>query len=175
VDPKERLPAEWPDLDIRAMLRSLVEAGVEFVVIGGVALWLHGYPRVTRDLDIVFAQDETNLEMLGRVLVELKAQLRGVDDHVPFVADGQTLRGIELLTLTTSVGWLDVHRLPRGVSGYERLRRNAEHVDLGGFSVLVASPDDLIAMKEAAGRPQDQIDVAALEAIKRLRKQLDRR
>jgi predicted nucleotidyltransferase len=169
VDPKERIPASYSDLDVREILRRLVSAGVDFVVIGGIAVLLHGYPRLTRDLDIAFAYDDVNLETLGRCLIELEARLRGVDEDVPFVPDKGTLRGIELLTLETSAGWLDVHRLPRGVAGYERLRRNAERVDLDGFSVLVASPDHLIAMKRAAGRPQDQIDVAALEAIKRLR------
>jgi predicted nucleotidyltransferase len=151
------------------MLRRLIGAGVDFVVIGGIAVLLHGYPRMTRDLDIAFAFDDVNLEALGQVLVELKARLRGVDEDLPFDPDRRTLQGIELLTLETSAGWLDVHRLPRGVASYERLRRNAERVDLDGIPVLVASPDDLIAMKRAAGRPQDRIDIAALETIKRLR------
>jgi Nucleotidyl transferase of unknown function (DUF2204) len=170
LDPKDRIPAEWPELDVREMLRRLVSAGVDFVVIGGIAVLLHGYPRVTRDLDIAFAYEDRNLEALGHVLVDLKAQLRGTDEHLPFVPDKQTLRGIELLTLVTSAGWLDVQRRTPGVASYERLRRNAERVDLDGVSVLVASPDDLIAMKRAAGRPQDHIDIAALEAIKRQRK-----
>jgi predicted nucleotidyltransferase len=175
VDPKDKIPAEWPELDVRRILRRLVAAGVDFVVIGGVAVLLHGYPRFTRDLDIVFAYDSANLDLLGRCLIDLNARLRGVDEQFPFVPDGRTLHGVELLTLTTEAGWLDVHRLPQGVANYERLRRNAERVDLDGFSALVASPDDLIAMKRAAGRPQDQTDIAALEAIKRLRSRRARR
>ena len=169
MDPKERLPAEWPDFDPRRILRELVSAGVDFVVIGGIAVLMYGYPRATRDLDIAFAYDDENLETLGQVLIDLDARLRGVDDDPEFVPDGRVLRGIELLTLETSAGWLDVHRLPRGVASYERLRRNAERVPIEDFSILVASPDDLIAMKEAAGRPQDRIDITALETIKRLR------
>jgi uncharacterized nucleotidyltransferase DUF6036 len=169
MDPKDRIPAEWPDLDVREMLQRLVSAGVDFVVIGGIAVLLHGYPRNTRDLDIAFAHDAGNLKALGGVLVDLSARLRGVDTDVPFVPDERTLQGVELLTLETSAGWLDVQRRTPGVASYERLRRRAERIDLDGFSVLVASPDDLIAMKRAAGRPQDQLDIAALEAIKRLR------
>lgn len=169
MDPKDRLPAEWPDLDVLGMLRQLVAGGLDFVVIGGVAVLLHGYPRSTRDLDIAFAYDDGNLEALGRVLVELEAKLRGVDAELPFVPDTRTLHGVELLTLQTSAGWLDVQRRTPGVSSYEGLRRRAERVELDGVSVLVASPDDLIAMKRIAGRPVDQTDIAALEAIKRLR------
>jgi predicted nucleotidyltransferase len=171
VDPKDRLPAEWPPLDVREILRRLTATGVDFVVIGGIAIVLLGYPRVTRDLDIVFAYDDENLEALGRVLVELNARLRGVKEDVDFVPDKRTLQGVELLTLDTPAGWFDLHRLPTGVPNYARLRANAERMTLDEFTVLVASPDDMIAMKQSAGRPQDRIDIAALEAIKRLREQ----
>jgi hypothetical protein len=129
---------------------------------------LAGYGRATRDLDIAFASDRANLDALGDVLVGLGAKLRGVDDDVPFVPDGRTLGGIQLLTLETSLGWLDIHRLVPGVRSYDALRARAKRVRLGDSPVLVASVDDLIAMKRAAGRPQDQIDLEALNAIKRL-------
>jgi hypothetical protein len=168
VDPKDRLPAEWPELDVEAMLRRVTAAGVDFVVIGGIAMVIHGSARLTRDLDIAFAADAGNLKALGGVLVELNAKLRGVDDDVPFVPDERTLANVELLTLTTSAGWLDVHRRPDGAPPYEALRRDAQRVDLGGFSVLVASRTDMRAMKTTAGRPQDLIDLEYLEAIERL-------
>ena len=175
MDPKERRPAEWPDLEVEVMLRRLTEAGVDFVVIGGIAMLLHGSARLTRDLDIVFASDHANLEALGGVLVGLEARLRGIEEDVPFVPDASTLANVQLLTLDTSAGWLDVHRRPEGAPTYLRLRRRAERVELGGFSVLVASPNDLIAMKRAAGRPIDLIDLEELDAIKRLRQRLGRR
>jgi hypothetical protein len=175
VDPKERLPAEWPELDVRTMLARLSEAGVDFVVIGGIALILLGSARLTRDLDIVFGSGEENLEALGGALVGLDARLRDIEEDVPFVPDAATLRNIELLTLTTSAGWLDLQPEPPGAPSYDELRRRAERVDLSGFSVLVASPDDLISMKRAAGRPRDRIDLDELEAIKQLRHQLGRR
>jgi hypothetical protein len=169
MDPKDRIPAEWPHLDARGIMERLVSAGVDFVVIGGIAVLLHGYPRVTRDLDIVFANSTANLEALGSVLVDLNAKLRGVGEEVPFIPDRRSLQAIELLTLDTSAGWFDIHRLPRGVTSYRSLREGAERMSFGDFSVLVAGLDDLIAMKEAAGRPLDKIDIAALEAVKRLR------
>jgi hypothetical protein len=169
VDPKDRLPAEFPELDAIEILRRFTEAGVDFVVIGGIALVILGSPRLTRDLDILFAPDDANLDAVGRVLVGLGARLREVDEDVPFVPDGGTLRNVELLTLDTDSGWLDVHRTVDGAPPYHQVRRNAERYDVGGFSVLVASPDDLIAMKTAAGRPQDAIDIETLAAIKRLR------
>jgi Nucleotidyl transferase AbiEii toxin, Type IV TA system len=175
LDPKDRLPAEFPELEAEEILRRLTAGGVDFVVIGGIALVLLGSPRMTRDLDIVFAPDDANLDALGRVLVDLDARLRDVDEDVTIVPDGATLRSVQLLTLVTSAGWFDVHRFVDGAPPYPQLRRRAERCDLGEFSVLVASPDDMIGMKQAAGRPQDLIDVETLAAIKRLRHRLGRR
>lgn len=159
-----------PDLDVDAVLRPLTVRGVDFVVIGGIAAVLHGSPRATFDLDLCFAGDRANLEALGAVLVELEARLRGVDDPgLPFVPDADTLRRIEVLTLSTTAGDVDVLARPAGTKGYEALRRSADRFDLGGYSVLVASIEDLIAMKTAANRPKDLQDIAELETILRLR------
>jgi hypothetical protein len=147
----------------------MVARGVDFVVIGGIAMVLHGSARVTRDLDICFAPDDTNLELLGGVLVELNARRRGVDEDVPFVPDGRTLRGIDILTLTTDAGWLDLQRSPSGAPAYGELRARANRVEVDGMGVLVASLDHLASMKRAAGRPVDQIDLEEIEVIRSLR------
>jgi hypothetical protein len=93
-----------------------------------------------------------------------------VDGPVPFVPDGDSLGRIQLLTLDTSLGPLDVMIRPDSAPRYERLRRRAERTDLGSFSVLVASIDDLIAMKRSAGTTKDLVAVEELEAIRRLRR-----
>lgn len=171
MDPKDRLPAEWPDFSPRPLLAKLTEGGVDFVVIGGIAVIAQGYVRMTRDLDIVFAGDSANLEALGAVLADVDARLRDVTDNVPFTADARTLAGVQLLTLETSLGWLDVHRSVPGVRDYKALRSRAVSATIESTRVLVASLQDLIAMKRAAGRDVDRTDIAALEAIHRLRKQ----
>ena len=158
-----------PPLDAAEILRRLVERGVDFVVIGGIAGVLQGSARNTFDLDICFATDDANLAALGDVLTALGARLKGVNEEIPFVPDARTLRGVELLTLVTTLGELDVLSRPPGAPGYQELRRNADRYDLGGFNVSVASVDDLIAMKQAAGRAKDLLDVEELEAIKRIR------
>ncbi|MDO8187638.1 hypothetical protein Q5424_19050 [Conexibacter sp. JD483] len=151
------------------ILGLLTTHGVDFVVIGGVAAMLHGSGRNTHDLDICFARDDANLTVLGRALIELEARLRRVDDDVPFVPDGATLRRVQTLTMDTSAGEFDILARPDGSPPYARLRQNAERYDLGAFAVLVASIDDLIAMKRAAGRPKDRADIGELQAIARLR------
>lgn len=167
--------AAWPELKIEELFERLTQRRVDFVVIGGIAAVLLGSPRLTRDLDICVSTEPANLDALERVLVELEARLRDAPDDVPFVPDGRALRQVELLTLVTSAGWLDLVVRPKGAPVYERLRRNAERIDVGGQTVLVASIDDLIAMKLAAGRPKDLADVDELETIQRLREEASRK
>jgi hypothetical protein len=161
-----------PEFKVERILRTLTSHGVDFVVVGGIAATLLGSARDTFDLDICPAFDEGNLDSLGKALVELEARLRGVDEAVPFTPNGRALWHGELLTLDTVAGPVDILMRPNGAPPYEQLRRRAERKDLGSFSVLVASIEDLIAMKEAAGRPKDLVVVEELEAIKRLRRRL---
>lgn len=157
-------------IDAHPLLGALVAHHVDFVVIGGIALVLHGSARVTQDLDICFEAGPENLAALGTALVSLKATLAGVADGVPFVPDARALRAIEVLTLDTPSGRLDVLAQPSGAPAYRVLREEADRYDLGGFAVRVASLDHLIAMKRAAGRDKDLVDVSELETIKRLRR-----
>jgi hypothetical protein len=160
--------ASWPEFDVGELLRRLVAQGVDFVVVGGIAAIAHGSPRLTRDLDIAYAADQANLEALGAVLMGLDASLFGVTEEVPFVPDDRTLANVQLVTLTTLAGRLDVMTRPDGAPAYDVLRRRAVRQRIAGVTVLVASIDDLISMKRAAGRNKDLGDIDELEAIKRL-------
>lgn len=158
--------ANWPDFRPATLIGQLVRADVDFVVIGGVAVVIQASPRFTRDLDISYATDTANLEKLGTLLIALDAKLRGVEGDLPFIPDARTLRHIQLLTLTTRDGDLDLLVDPPGSPGYPALRRHADVVDLDGISVRVASLEDLIEMKRAAGRAQDEMDIESLEAAR---------
>ncbi len=158
--------ASWPEFHPTALIGALGRAEVDFVVIGGVAVVIQASPRFTRDLDISYATDTANLERLGALLVSLDARLRGVEEEVPFTADASTLRHTQMLTLTTRDGDLDLLADPPGSPGYPSLRRHADIVELDGESVRIASVEDLIEMKRAAGRPQDEIDIESLEVAR---------
>lgn len=147
-------------------LRALKKARVNFVVIGGVAARLHGSPSLTRDLDICHDRDLINLERLSKVLNDLHAHLRGVDEVVPFILDQRTLLAGGSFTFVTDAGDLDLLAVPAGVSGFDGLLKGAEEIDLGEFKIKVASLDDLIRMKQAAGRPKDLIEVEILSALR---------
>jgi predicted nucleotidyltransferase len=158
----------WPEFRPTRLLRRLVDAGLDFVVIGGFAAIAHGSVAITRDLDICYSTDPENLEALGRGLVELDARLRGVAEDVPFTPDGATLTRTQILTLVTAEGPLDLLADPAGAPRYTELRDRALEVAVAGVTVRVASVEDLVAMKRAAGRPKDLRAVEELEAIARL-------
>jgi predicted nucleotidyltransferase len=159
-----------PDLRLHELLRRLSEHGVDFVVVGGVAVILQASPRFTKDLDICYASEQENLDRLGDVLTEIRARLRDIDEDLPFVPEGRALRQTQILTLTTDDGGLDLLFEPDGSPGYPALRRRADKIDIGGIVVHVASIEDLIAMKRAAGRPQDLVDLESLEIARRRRR-----
>ena len=159
----------WPEFRPTRLIARLCDAGVDFVVVGGVAVVVQASPRFTDDLDICYATDPGNVQRLGSLLTVLDAKLRGIDEDLPFVADARTLRQAQLLTLITTEGALDLLVDPPGSAGYAGLRRRADRIDLDGNSVLIASLEDLIAMKRAAGRPQDLVDLESLDLARRRR------
>ena len=162
-----------PELDISSLLARLASANVDFVVIGGVAVIAHGYERNTKDLDVCYSPDPANLEALGQVLIDLGARLRNIDEDIPFIPDARTLRGMQILTLDTPEGGLDLLADPDGSPGYAALKANADSISFDGREILIASIEHLLAMKRAANRPQDQTDIQALTAIQRLRSEGD--
>jgi predicted nucleotidyltransferase len=153
------------EFDPLALIERLASAGVEYVLIGGVAARLHGSPSLTRDLDICHEASVKNLERLSGVLREVHARLRGVDEDVPFLLDARTLAAGQNFTFVTDEGDLDLLAVPSGVAGYRGLVERAVEMDLDGVAVKVACLDDLIRMKRAAARPKDLMEVEVLSAL----------
>ena len=147
----------------------LTRHGVRFVIIGGIAGRLLGSPTVTDDIDICYARDARNLEALAEALRELGAELRGpnIPDDLPFLLDAKTLEMGDHFTFRTRAGPLDCLGIPSGTTGFDDLARDAVEMDLDGLIVRVASIDDLIRMKRAAGREKDLIEVQVLGAVRR--------
>jgi hypothetical protein len=152
--------------DPQRLLRVLSTHEVRFVLIGGWAAVLHGSPTVTVDLDICYGRSPANLERLASALTELEVRLRGFPPDLPFAIDARALRSRDVFTLTTSAGDLDLLGAPAGVGGYDDLLRGAIELVLDDITLRVASIDDLIRMKTAAGRPKDLIEIPILQALR---------
>lgn len=142
---------------------TLEEHGVDFVIVGGIAVQAHGHSRSTRDLDVIPRPDLTNLSRLGEALGDLGARLlRGA--AAVDVTDPQLLKRVPLAPLLTLHGRLDVLNCEHtaGAPAYRHLRERASPVEIDGAIVRVAGLDDLLRMKRAAGRDIDLDDIGAL-------------
>lgn len=149
-------------VDLTGLLRSLVDAEVEFVVIGGIAVAAHAAVRTTEDVDVVPSPNQANLDRLLALLTKLDAHLlldpgRGIDDQVR-----DALGRRRNLTVTTSLGDLDIVQSLPGVPPYAELDAAAMETELHGVRFRVCSRAHLIAMKRARGSAQDQADLERL-------------
>jgi predicted nucleotidyltransferase len=151
------------------ILRALADHDVEFVVIGQAAAVIHGHPETTVDVDVVPRQDVDNAERLAQALRSLHGRLvtGSGDDALVLEPDERDFVGQPGVVMChTDAGPVDVISFAAGLGGFEDLARSAVPVDLGGFTVLVASLDDVIASKEAAGRPKDLRRLPSLRAFR---------
>ena len=114
----------------------------------------------------VATREGRNLERLAAALRQLHAELRGADRDAPFLLDAKTLAAGDHFTLMTDAGNLDILGTPAGVEGFDALEREAKAFELDGLTIPVASIEDLISMKLAAGRPKDLIEVEVLGAVR---------
>lgn len=149
-------------------LAQLLAHEVDFVLIGGLAARLHGSPTVTDDLDISHRKDQANLERLARCLDEMNARLRlpDPDERVDVDLDWRILHAADSFTFFTDFGALDCLALPAGIDSYDELVMRSIPMALGRINVRIASLDDLMAMKRAAGRRKDLIELEILAALK---------
>ncbi|HEX8424247.1 MAG TPA: hypothetical protein VF634_12580, partial [Pyrinomonadaceae bacterium] len=88
-------------IELQEALESLARHEVEFVIVGGVAMNLHGSAYVTFDLDICYARHRTNLPRIVAALSPYQPRLRGLPESLPFTWDEQTLRSGTNFTFTT--------------------------------------------------------------------------
>jgi hypothetical protein len=150
------------DFDPSRLIAALARHSVRFVIVGAVAAIAQGSPLPTEDLDITPEREPENLERLAAALRELNAKLRiPRGEVVDFPIDADFLGRMDVWTLTTDAGDLDIVFAPAGTRGYRDLLADAMEVDLGA-RVLVASLRDVIRSKEAAGRPKDIAQLPAL-------------
>jgi hypothetical protein len=146
-----------PALDATRLLAILQRHGVRFVVIGGLAAVLHGAPYQTVDCDITPEDTELNLTKLAAALRELDARLwTGGDERRRFEHDARSLRGASIWKLATTFGLLDITFEPAGTAGYRDLIKRAVVVEVDGVRFAVASLEEVVRSKEAAGREKDE-------------------
>ncbi|RYX95849.1 MAG: hypothetical protein EOO28_10605 [Comamonadaceae bacterium] len=155
------------------ILRALSDEGVEFVLVGGFAVQLHGFVRTTLDLDLALAMDEPNLTRFIAVARRfslapvIPAAIESLKDAA-LVEQWHREKGMLAFALRepqAAGSVIDV--LVRPDVPFETLLAGADTVNLFGRRIRIASLVHLIDMKRIANRPKDRIDVEALEKIQR--------
>ena len=161
------------DFDPQAMLSALADRDVRFVLVGGMAAILHGDVGVTVDIDVVPERSDQNLERLAGALRDLGARIRTEGEPEGLLFDCsmeffKKLSPASIVNMTTKSGALDVSFCPSGTQGFSDLSRDAIEIEAADrLHILVASLEDVIRSKEAAGREKDRL------ALPRLRRLLD--
>ena len=153
-------------LDPLAILSALARHGVDYVLIGQAAAVIWGHPETTMDVDVVARQEVDNAERLVSALHSIGARHRATEGPGPPPGERDFIGQRLQLSFDTDAGQLDVLPTAAGVGGYEEFAERATRVDISGVEVLVASLDDVIASKEAAGRPKDLARLARLRALR---------
>jgi predicted nucleotidyltransferase len=154
--------------DIELLLTALTEAGVRYIVVGGVAVVLHGYLRATADLDLILAMDEQNLQMALRTFGSIGFNPRAPVPLAAFADASERRRWSEEKNLQVFSLWhskmpgFEVDLFVESPLPFDGLYSRAVRVDIGRTTVSIAAISDLIAMKRAAGRPRDVEDIEAL-------------
>jgi predicted nucleotidyltransferase len=155
-----------PDLDIQGILETLAGEGVEFLIIGGVAVGFHGFVRGTKDVDVVPNPEPRNLARLTKALTALDAHVDGAEEfeegELPDPLDPDALALGGNWVLNTRLGRFDIMQWVGDDPLWEKLSPAAVEAEIGGLTLRVVDYDGLVALKEQAGRPQDLIDLQRL-------------
>ncbi|WP_459555427.1 hypothetical protein [Lacunimicrobium album] len=151
--------------DYPALLSTLIQGEVEFILIGGVAATAHGSARFTKDVDIVYRRSHENLERIVSVLKPLNPYLRDAPPGLPFPFDVTTLQLGLNFTLITDLGAIDLLGEVVGGGDYEKLYEFQSPMTVHGVTSPCISLEKLIKLKIAAGRPKDFDAVAELQNI----------
>ena len=162
---------------IEHLLTELSRADVRYLVVGGVAVVLHGYLRATADLDLIIGLDPPNLEAALGALDRLGYKPRAPVSLHAFADAAERRRWIEEKNLQVFSLWhpnllgFEVDIFVESPMPFDELYSRAASAQIGDTAVCVASIDDLIAMKRSAGRLLDQEDIDVLIRLKEKRDQ----
>lgn len=160
---------------VEPVIAALNEGQVRYVIVGGLAVVLHGHARLTADIDLIVSLVPAEARRAVEALVGLGLRPRAPVDPLGF-AD-PTIRtswvrekGMRVFSLYDPLQPLrEVDLFVEHPIDFESLWRRSELVSLTSTTARVASIADLILLKRLAGRPEDLRDIAALEEIARLK------
>lgn len=149
--------------NLGALLKGLKEAGVDFILVGGVAAVAQGAPVTTIDLDIVHHRSNDNAKRLADFLKSIHARQRRPDEKI-IRPDIRDLQGDGHVLLSTDLGPLDVLAIIENGYGYEELLPDSIEIEFRGHKISVLSLEAMVHMKNSADTPEDEYRLQILKA-----------
>ena len=142
---------------METLIAKLNQAGIRYAAIGGQAVRLHGLPRFSMDWDLLIPpRDADNFQRLNAALAPWLGE-----PVLPLGARGENF----VQTFQTPQGVVQFHLAVPGVGSFEAAESAAVELALeDGTLCRVLSASDLLRSKQAANRPQDQVDIEFLKA-----------
>lgn len=153
------------EADLEALIAALLDADVEFIVVGGAAAVLHGAPTTTQDLHIVHRRTPDNVARLAELLAGLDAYVRE-PGHRRLRPTADALAGAGQLNLSTALGPLDPLGALHDGRGYDELLDKSIVMADDSLRLRVIDLDTLIEIKSATGRNKDKLLVPILLALR---------
>lgn len=159
---------------VEAIVRAFNARGVRYLIAGGLAVVAHGYVRFTADMDLILDLAPGNLAQALDVLAELEYRPRAPVPLDAFADPEQRARWVQEKGLTVFSLYsprhpateIDVFVEPP--CDFDAAYRSAEQMEISpGIPATFIGFDDLVRLKERAGRPQDRLDVEKLTALRR--------
>jgi hypothetical protein len=155
-------------VEFEPAIKSLSEANVDFVIIGGVAISVHSSGYITKDLDFCYLRNKENLKKIVVAFTPFYPHLRGYPKDLPFAWDERTLQNGTNFTLDTQIGEIDMLGEVAGIGDYEAVKKESVSTKLYDCEVRILTLDGLIKAKRAAGRTKDLLVLPELEALREL-------
>jgi hypothetical protein len=152
--------------NLSELTKRLVEAQVEFVLIGGFAAVAHGATLVTRDVDICCRFSEGNLMRIQQAFADLHPTHRSRPD-LPLALTREQCASLKNLYLKTDLGIVDCLGEVLGLGNFESVLRQSVELELPFGMCRILTLEALLRAKEAMNRDHDRITVRQLREIKK--------
>lgn len=148
--------------DLSAILEGLIEAGVEFILVGGLAAVVQGAPVTTLDIDIVHNRSSENIARLLAFLKSIDAVHRRPDNRV-VKPKKEDISGTGHALFTTRLGPLDVLAVIEEGRAYQDLLEHTVEIEFRGHTVRVLKLKTLVELKRTSRDPKDKQRLPVLE------------
>lgn len=163
-------------LDYLAIFRKFNERGIRYIVVGGLAVNLHGIPRMTYDIDILLDLEDKNIKKFLLLLKRWGFKPRAPVDIMEFAQKekredwikNKNMKAFNLVNSEWAISEIDI--VIDAPVQYEEAYKSVNHIVLQGVAIPVISIDGLMKMKQKTGRQQDRADIRYLRKLKNEKK-----